>query len=108
MFVLQSNRCVHMFVLLLLLLWRLTLLSPLGASGSVIHEPNLDPDVLMVIGSEIPVSFPQAERHTAGTEMSSDGRSARHGPARRAHPPSLCMQALSRSSRLSTRPCSSW
>lgn len=41
---------------------KLTLLSPAGASGSVIHEPNLDPDVLIVVGSEIPVSFPQAER----------------------------------------------
>jgi len=41
----------------------LTLLSPAGASGSVIHDPNLDPDVLMVIGSEIPVSFPQAENN---------------------------------------------
>ncbi len=36
-------------------------MSPAGASGSVIHDPNLDPDVLMVTGSDIPVSFPQAE-----------------------------------------------
>jgi len=43
----------------------LTLLSPGGASGSVIHEPNLDPEVLMVIGSEIPVSLPQAEKQMA-------------------------------------------
>lgn len=42
----------------------LTLLSPVGASGSVIHDPNLDPEVLMVTGSEIPVSFPQADTHT--------------------------------------------
>lgn len=43
----------------------LTLLSPAGATGSVIHDPNLDPDVLIVIGSDIPVSFPQAETQTA-------------------------------------------
>lgn len=42
----------------------LTLLSPVGASGSVIHDPNLDPEVLMVTGSEIPVNFPQADTHT--------------------------------------------
>lgn len=37
----------------------LTLLSPDGATGSIIHDPNRDPDVLMVTGSDIPVSFPQ-------------------------------------------------
>lgn len=51
-----------------ILLLRLTLLSPAGAIGSVIHDPNLDPDVLMVTGSEIPVSFPQAETQTVTHE----------------------------------------
>ena len=55
---------------MLLLLSSLTLLSPGGASGSVIHDPNLEPDVLMVIGSETPVSFPQAE-----TKIDSDDES---------------------------------
>lgn len=41
----------------------LTLVSPSGARGSVIHEPYLDPDVLIVIESLIPVSFPQAGQH---------------------------------------------
>lgn len=41
----------------------LTLVSPSGARGSVIHEPYLDPDVLMVIESLIPVSFPQAGKN---------------------------------------------
>lgn len=40
----------------------LTLFSPSGAKGSVIHEPNRDPDVLTVIGSLIAVSFPQAAK----------------------------------------------
>lgn len=39
----------------------LTLLSPDGATGSIIHDPNLDPDDLIVTGSAIPVSFPQTE-----------------------------------------------
>lgn len=39
-----------------------TRVSPSGARGSVIHEPNLDPDVLMVMGSLMPVSLPHAER----------------------------------------------
>lgn len=39
-----------------------TLVSPSGARGSVIQEPNLDPDVLMVMGSLMPVSLPHAER----------------------------------------------
>lgn len=38
----------------------LTLFSPSGARGSVIHDPNLDPEVFIVTGSLIPVSFPQA------------------------------------------------
>lgn len=45
-----------------ILLLRLTLSSPAGATGSIIHDPNRDPDVLMVIGSDMPVSFPQAEK----------------------------------------------
>lgn len=43
----------------------LTLLSPSGARGSVIQDPNLEPDVLMVTGSLIPVSLPQAAREQA-------------------------------------------
>lgn len=39
-----------------------TRVSPSGATGSVIQEPNLDPDVLMVMGSLIPVSLPHAGR----------------------------------------------
>lgn len=39
----------------------LTLVSPSAASGSVIQDPYLDPDVFMVIASLIPVSFPQAD-----------------------------------------------
>lgn len=39
-----------------------TRVSPSGARGSVIQEPNLDPDVLMVMGSLMPVSLPHAER----------------------------------------------
>lgn len=39
-----------------------TRVSPSGARGSVIQEPNLDPDVLMVMGSLIPVSLPHAAR----------------------------------------------
>lgn len=49
--------------------WRgggaLTLLSPSGARGSVIQDPNLEPEVLTVTGSLMPVSFPQAGRHSA-------------------------------------------
>ena len=40
----------------------LTLLSPSGARGSVIQDPNLEPEVLMVTGSLMPVSLPQARR----------------------------------------------
>lgn len=40
----------------------LTLLSPSGARGSVIQEPNLEPEVLMVTGSLMPVSLPHAGR----------------------------------------------
>lgn len=39
-----------------------TRVSPSGARGSVIQEPNLDPDVLMVMGSLMPVSLPHAAR----------------------------------------------
>lgn len=39
-----------------------TRVSPSGARGSVIQEPNLDPDVLMVMGSLMPVSLPHAGR----------------------------------------------
>lgn len=42
-----------------------TRVSPSGARGSVIQEPNLDPDVLMVMGSLMPVSLPHAERRKA-------------------------------------------
>lgn len=64
--ILKICTLIKTYVLLLLqfrvfLLLRLTRLSPAGASGSVIHDPNLDPDVLIVTGSDIPVSFPQAE-----------------------------------------------
>lgn len=40
--------------------FKLTLVSPSGARGSVIHDPYLEPDVLIVTGSLIPVSFPHA------------------------------------------------
>lgn len=39
-----------------------TRVSPSGATGSVIQEPNLDPDVLIVMGSLMPVSLPHAGR----------------------------------------------
>lgn len=45
-----------------------TRVSPSGARGSVIQEPNLDPDVLMVMGSLMPVSLPHAERKEARRE----------------------------------------
>lgn len=46
----------------------LTLFSPSGARGSVIHEPKRDPEVLIVIGSLIPVSLPQAEKECKAGE----------------------------------------
>lgn len=45
-----------------------TRVSPSGARGSVIQEPNLDPDVLMVMGSLMPVSLPHAESKEARRE----------------------------------------
>lgn len=45
-----------------------TRVSPSGARGSVIQEPNLDPDVLMVMGSLMPVSLPHAARKEARWE----------------------------------------
>lgn len=39
-----------------------TRVSPSGARGSVIQEPNLDPDVLIVMGSLMPVSLPHAAK----------------------------------------------
>lgn len=45
----------------------LTRLSPSGARGSVIQDPNLEPEVLTVTGSLMPVSLPQAGRQ--GTEQ---------------------------------------
>lgn len=50
----KFTKNVFLFVFLL------TLVSPSGASGSVIHDPYLEPDVLIVTGSLIPVSFPHA------------------------------------------------
>lgn len=44
----------------------LTLFSPSGASGSVIHDPNREPEVLIVMGSLIPVSLPQAGKRVQG------------------------------------------
>lgn len=43
-------------------------MSPSGASGSVIQEPNLDPEILMVMGSLMPVSLPQAATKKALNE----------------------------------------
>lgn len=54
----------------------LTLFSPSGARGSVIHEPKRDPEVLIVIGSLIPVSLPQAERECKAGEHHSQQRHA--------------------------------
>lgn len=56
----QDKMSFVVLVVSVLKVVKLTLLSPTEASGSVIHEPNLDPDVFIVIGSDIPVSFPQA------------------------------------------------
>lgn len=50
------------------LYFTLTLVSPSGASGSVIQDPNREPDVLMVIASLMPVSFPHAAEQT-NTQM---------------------------------------
>lgn len=47
-------------VLLVFVQYTLTLLSPSGASGSVIQAPKRDPDVLIVTGSLMLVNFPHA------------------------------------------------
>lgn len=90
-------------------MFRLTLSSPGGATGSVIQDPNRDPDVFMVIGSEIPVNFPHAEAQRSNYEDI-------HAAADRSltllvsigNAPNLCMQARNRSSRLITRMWRSW
>lgn len=53
----------------------LTLLSPSGARGSVIQDPNLEPEVLTVTGSLMPVSLPQAGRQYTARRSDSLGPS---------------------------------
>lgn len=52
----------------------LTLLSPSGARGSVIQDPNLEPEVLTVTGSLMPVSLPQAGRQCTAQDSESPGQ----------------------------------
>lgn len=73
-------------------------MSPSGARGSVIQDPNLEPDVLTVTGSLMPVSLPQAAREQAqvsrrqaaagaGSPRSWPGTSARQRAAHALAPP---------------------
>lgn len=64
----------------------LTLFSPSGARGSVIHDPKREPEVLIVIGSLIPVSFPQAGKEGKAGEHHDSPRGAQHHPTRSSVP----------------------